>query len=459
MLDAALASGVAQRRAVFEVFARALPPGRRYGAVAGVGRLTAAMAAFRFDASQLSFLEAKGLLTPASSRYLADYRFGGTVHAYEEGELYFPGSPLLTVEGTFGEALLMETLVLSVLNHDSAVASAASRMVTAAGVRPLIEMGSRRTHEQAAVAAARAAYGVGFASTSNLEAGRLFGIPTAGTAAHALVLAHADERTAFEAQVEALGTGTTLLVDTFDTEQGIRTAVDVAGTGLGAVRIDSGDLASEARRARKLLDSLGATGTRIVVSGDLDEHGIQALRSAPVDAYGVGTKVVGGSGHPTANMVYKLVAMEDSTGAVQPVAKRSPGKQGYGGRKWAFRLLGPSGTVVAECLKWKPPEQGPAGGSGSSGRSGDDDPRRRPLQRTYMKGGEICLSLPLDHVRRRHAESVGELPPEGRDLSPGPPWVEAEMDLHAADLWRSHGGRLKVEHERGTCEATAPRRN
>ena len=246
---------------------------------------------------------------------------------------------MLVVESTFAEGVVLETLVLSILNHDTAIASAASRMTSAAGDRPCIEMGSRRTHEEAAVAAARAADIAGFATTSNLEAGRRYGVPTAGTAAHAFTLVHDYEREAFEAQVASLGPGTTLLVDTYDVPEGVRTAVAVAGTSLGAVRLDSGDLLVQAREVRALLDALGATATRIIVTSDLDEYAIAALAAAPVDAYGVGTQLVTGSGAPTASMVYKLVARSDDDGVMRPVEKRSASKTSVGGRKWALRRL------------------------------------------------------------------------------------------------------------------------
>src|SRR4051794_29055316 len=293
MLASFLSDGSAQLPAVFECFSRRLPSGRRYGVVAGLGRLLEALVDFRFDADDVDYLLTSGAITAQCADYLRDFSLDGVqVDAYREGELYFPGSPVVTVSGTLGQGVVLETLVLSVLNHDSAVASAAARMSVAAQGRPLIEMGGRRTHEQAAVAAARAAYLAGFASTSNLQAGRTYGIPTVGTAAHAFTLAHDSEKAAFASQVEALGTDTTLLVDTYDIAQGIRNAIEVAGTGLGAVRIDSGDLNEEARKARALLDSLGATGTRIIVTSDLDEYVITALADAPIDGYGVGTRVV-----------------------------------------------------------------------------------------------------------------------------------------------------------------------
>src|SRR5215207_399219 len=393
MLASALRDGSAGRHCVFELFARRLPDGRRYGVVAGTARLLEALESFRFGPDELAALAAAGLDGP-TLEVLASWRFTGDVDGYPEGELWFPGSPVLTVTGTFAEAVLLETLALSVFNHDVAIASAAARMVTAAGDRPLIEMGSRRTHEEAAVAAARAAYLAGFASTSNLEAGRRHGIPTTGTAAHAFTLLHDNEADAFRAQVEALGVGTTLLVDTYDISKGIRTAIEVAGTGLGAVRIDSGDLTVLASQARELLDSLGATGTRIVLSGDLDEWGLAALSAAPVDAYGVGTSVVTGSGAPTAGMVYKLVEVDG-----RPVAKRSEHKSTDGGRKTAVRRHRATGTATEEVLV----AQG-------TPEVGEHD---RLLQVPLMRGGEAVSGDSLPAARERLAAALKTVPWEG----------------------------------------------
>ncbi len=313
-----------------------------------------------------------------------------------------PGSPVLTVQGLLGEGLLLETLALSVLNADSAIASAAARMVLAAQGRPLLEMGGRRTHEQAAVSAARAAYVAGFSSTSNLEAGRRHGVPTVGTSAHAFTLAHGDEKAAFRAQVEALGVGTTLLVDTYDTEQGLRNAVEVAGTGLGAVRLDSGEPAEQARAARTLLDSLGATGTRIVTTGDLDEHRIAELADAPVDAYGVGTSLVTGSGAPTCGFVYKLVAVEGADGRLRPVAKKSSGKATVGGRKWAYR------TADGRELLLRRADDAPPAGA-------------RALQAPLPAGDDV------EAARRHCAEVLAALPEEARRLDDGPPAYALEL--------------------------------
>lgn len=339
MLEGALKDGTAARRCVFELFGRRLPGGRRFGVVAGTGRLLSLIRDFRFGDEELRFLRDEKVVDAPTLDYLEGYRFSGTITGYREGELYFPGSPILTVEGTFAEAVVLETLALSVLNHDSAVATAAARMSVAAGDRPLAEMGSRRAGERSAVAAARAAYIVGFSATSNLEAGRAWGIPTMGTAAHAWTLLHDTEEAAFRAQIDALGIGTTLLVDTFDTAEGVVTAIRVAGTDLGGVRIDSGDLPIVAAAVRAQLDELGASRTKITVTSDLDEYAIAALAASPVDAYGVGTSVVTGSGTPTAGMVYKLVARQDADGGWVAVEKTSADKSSKGGRKAAFRTL------------------------------------------------------------------------------------------------------------------------
>ena len=409
MLQAALGSGAAQRRCVFEVFARRLPDGRRYGVVGGTGRLLDAIEAFRFDGPVLDDLAARHVVDDATLDYLSSYRFSGSVQGYAEGECFFPGSPLLVVEGAFAEAVLLETIVLSILNHDSAIASAASRMTSAAGDRPCIEMGSRRTHEQAAVAAARAAYVAGFVSSSNLEAGRRYGVPTGGTSAHAFTLLHDDEREAFTAQVASLGKGTTLLVDTYDVAEAVRVGVEVAGPGLGAVRLDSGDLLAQAIAVRQQLDALGNHDTHIIVTSDLDEHAIAALAAAPVDGYGVGTSLVTGSGAPTAGLVYKLVAREGDDGAMVGVAKRSKDKLSIAGRKWALRRRGPDGVAQAEVI--------------GIGHAPLDDGDDRVLLTDLVRDGETVGREPLDQARQRHSQARAELPPSAIQLSRGEPAI------------------------------------
>ena len=350
MLQAALADGTAHRRCIFEVFTRRLPHGRRYGVLAGTGRVLEALADFRFGDAELAWLADEKVVDEPTLAWLADYRFTGDIVGYAEGEAFFPLSPVMVVEGTFAEAVLLETLVLSILNYDSAVASAASRMTSAAVDRPVLEMGARRAHEDAAVAAARAAIIGGFVGTSNLEAGRRYGLPTIGTAAHAFTLLHDDEVSAFASQVAQAGVGTTLLVDTYDVRKGVQHALEIAGTDLGAVRLDYGDLAVQAQEVRAQLDAAGARATKIVVTSDLDEYAIAALAVAPVDSYGVGTSLVTGSGAPTCGMVYKLVSRERADGTMQPVAKVSQSKASVGGLKAAARRLGPDGRATEEVL-------------------------------------------------------------------------------------------------------------
>lgn len=411
MVEAALRSGAASRRCVFEVFARRLPEGRRYGVVAGTGRLLDALEAFRFGDEELARLRSSQVVDEQTVDFLAGFRFTGDVWGYAEGECYFPGSPVLVVESDFAHGVLLETLVLSILNHDSAVASAASRMTSAAGSRPCIEMGSRRTHEEAAVASARAAYIAGFATTSNLEAGRRYGVPTAGTAAHAFTLLHDDEREAFAAQIASLGKGTTLLVDTYDVPTAVATAVELAGPELGAVRLDSGDLLVQARDVREQLDRLGNTGTRIVVTSDLDEFAIAGLAAGPVDLYGVGTSLVTGSGAPTAGMVYKLVSREDSTGTMVGVAKKSKDKQSVAGRKFALRRRSSRGVAEAEIV--------------GIGEPPTDDGDDRALLVPLVRGGERVdgEAHTLEAARTRHTESRAELPPAARRLQRGEPAI------------------------------------
>ncbi|MFJ2303537.1 nicotinate phosphoribosyltransferase [Streptomyces sp. NPDC087787] len=415
MLQAALRSGTAGRRSVFEVFTRRLPDGRRYGVVGGTGRVLDAVENFRFDADVLRFLRERRVVDEPTLEWLAGYRFGGDIWGYPEGEVYFPGSPIMRVEGSFGECVLLETVILSILNHDSAIAAAASRMSSAAQGRPLIEMGARRTHELAAVAASRAAYLGGFNSTSDLAAGFRYNIPTVGTSAHAFTLLHDSERDAFQAQVDSLGRDTTLLVDTYDVAEAVRAAVEIAGPELGSVRIDSGDLLLVAHRVRQQLDELGARDTRIIVTSDLDEYAIASLAAAPVDAYGVGTQLVTGSGHPTASMVYKLVARAGSGDAgapLVPVAKKSTGgKTSVGGRKWAARRLDAYGVAEAEVVGTGPVPDALAG---------------RQLLVELVKGGEVVAREPLDAARERHAAARANLPLSATQLSRGEPVLPTE---------------------------------
>ncbi|MGN6272143.1 MAG: nicotinate phosphoribosyltransferase [Protaetiibacter sp.] len=415
MVDAALRAGTHHTPCVFELFARRLPNGRRYGVVAGTGRLLEAIAEFRFGPTELAALKRDAVVSADALDWLESYRFRGDIRGYREGELYFPGSPLLVVEAGFAEGVMLETLALSTLNYDSAVASAAARMVSAASGRPIAEMGSRRTGERSAVAAARAAYIAGFHATSNLEAGRTWGVPTMGTAAHAFTLLFPDEEQAFRAQVATMGTGTTLLIDTYDIRTGVENAVRAAGPELGAVRIDSGDLAVVVGEVREQLDTLGATGTRITVTNDLDEYAIAALASAPVDSYGVGTALVTGSGAPAAGMVYKLVARQDAADGWISVGKTSVGKATIGGRKEPVRALR-DGIAVSEDIHVDDPPVASL-----------DAATGRLLHSALVTGGEAASEAlgheGVERARAHHASAIAELSADALRLSRGEPAI------------------------------------
>lgn len=352
MVAAALAEGTGGRTTTFHCFARRLPGGADFGVVCGVEAALDALEDFSFPEDELDHLEAVGVIDERTRAHLEGWRFHGDVEGLADGDLWFPDEPVLTVTAPFTDAVVLETVVLSAIGPASSVATAAARMREAAGERTLIEMGSRRVHHAFAVEAARAAVVGGFDATSNLAAGRRYGIPTAGTAAHAWTLLHtgADgEEQAFRAQMQQLGTSTTLLVDTFDTAEGIRRAVAAARSlgvdGPGAVRIDSGDLPTESRRAREQLDRAGARDTRIVVSGDLGTDELETLSEAPVDGYGVGTKVVAA---PSAGFVYKLVEV-DGVG----VAKSSgtPGKATIPGHMHVVHHRRGDGSLVASEIR------------------------------------------------------------------------------------------------------------
>ena len=432
MVQAARQAGAADRRSLFDLFTRRLPEGRRYGVVAGVGRALDAIEAFRFGDEEVEFLSRTKVVDDDTAEWLANYRFSGDVWGYPEGEAYFPGSPILSVEGTFAEAVVLETILLSIYNYDSAVASAASRMTWMAGNRPCAEMGARRTNEWSAVAAARAAYVAGFAWTSDLEAGRLYGIPTAGTAAHSFTLLHDSEEDAFRAQLHTFGEDTTLLVDTYDIPTAIRKAVELTDGRLGSIRLDSGDLALVAREARDLLDDLGATDTKIIVTSDLDEWQIALLQGAPVDGYGVGTNLVTGAGHPTGSFVYKRVARADSDDPDAPlrsVAKKSTGKASLGGRKFAMRRRDERGVAQAEIV-----------GLGTPPVNDGDD---RDLLVQMFDGGRRVHHESLDDARARHLSSRAELPRAARRISKGDPVIPTvvvdESGAERSGLYAPHG--------------------
>lgn len=430
MIESALKTGRAHRQSVFEVFGRRLPGQRRYGVVAGVARVLEAIENFRFDEAEIDYLRSANVVGEETLDFLANFKFSGDIYGYPEGECYFPNSPIMTVIGTFAEAVVLETVILSILNFDSAVATAASRMTIAAHDRPCLEMGARRQHESGAVSAARAAVIGGFVGTSNLEAGRRYGIKTIGTAAHSFTLLHDSEDEAFDAQIASLGPNTTLLVDTYDVHQGVERAVAAArraGGELGAVRLDSGDLVAQAFKVRKQLDDLGSTSTKITVTSDLDEYAIAALNAAPVDSYGVGTKVVTGSGHPTAQLVYKLVSRETDEGGWKSVQKNSESKASVGGLKIAGRTHDETGRALKEIVV--------SANTWEDGLAFLEKRAARPLQVKLVDGGEVVSEhvevASLARAAERHRNARAALPYSAWRLSEGEPGIPTEF----IDIW------------------------
>lgn len=411
MLDAALQGLTAYRDCVFELFTRNLPPDRGWGVVAGVGRLVEAIGNFMpvgDDWEYLKYLERSGVISDAVRKYLYGFSFRGRIWAYREGTLFFPNSPVMRVEGTFAECVLIETLALSIMNHDSAIASAASRFRCAAGKALLVDMGSRRTDEDAAIHAARAAYVGGFDMTSNMAASRKYGIPVAGTHAHAWVLAHAKDGSynEYEAYVNwfrKAGPKTTVLIDTYNTSAGLDLAIEAHDEVFGKdaipefrVRIDSGDPQEVMQLVHgKLNRDERTSNIGIVLTGDLTEDVIARIASRgrylPTPTYGVGTNLVTGAGYPTCGFVYKLVEING-----QPVSKTSWGKGYKGGRKVAYRLFDKeTGDPIAERLfVGQIPEKFPDPISGTQ------------LQKLFIDKGKVNYAESLESSHNRVNDQI-----------------------------------------------------
>jgi nicotinate phosphoribosyltransferase len=404
MLLGYLRAGMAGRRATCELFVRRLPASRPFLVTAGLERIVKKLLDLRFHDDEIEWLASQPALaaafTPEARRYLRELRFRGDLWAMPEGTVAFPDEPLLRVEAALPEAQLVETLLLSIVNHDARVATKAARVALAAGARPCFEFGARRTHEEAAVDAARAAYVGGFAGTSNEEAGRRWGVPVSGTCAHMWVLSFAEEgeEASFRAYAEAFPGGTTLLVDTYDTLRGVERAVAAAGPALGGVRLDSGDLAALSVGARARLDAAGLGHAKVVASGDLNEYKIRALdaRGAKIDVFGVGTDVVATPDAPALGAVYKLVEVESASGAPRPVAKRSEGKATWPGAKQVFRTRR-GGRFAGDEVALA-----------SERREGAE-----PLLVKWIEGGKPARALPALAAVREHAMAeVAALPEE-----------------------------------------------
>lgn len=409
MAAAYFRDGWQERRAVCEAFVRRLPRKRNFLIAAGLERALSFLEAFRFSEDDVAYLASvpalsEGFQIPGFREFLLSLRFEGDVWAVPEGTAIFGGEPMLRVEASLAQAQLVETFLLSALNHETTIATKAARIAHVAAPASVVEFGARRAHPEAAVDVARAAYVGGIAGTSNLEAGRRFGIPVFGTAAHMFIMAHETEIEAFRSYVGAFPKTTTLLIDTYDTLEGARRAAAVGGEDLRGVRLDSGDFLELSREVRRILDGAGLPHVRIVASGDLNETRIRALveAKAPIDVYGVGTDLVISRDEPALGGVYKLVAIERD-GRMEPTAKFSEAKVTWPGAKQIFREVG-DGRFLGDAL-------------GLAGEA--PPPGTEPLLIPVMKGGRrLAPPESLDTLRDRTRATLAALPDWVHELGP-----------------------------------------
>lgn len=406
-------TGMARKMATCEMFVRRLPKRRRYLVAMGIERILAYLEELRFTDEQIDYLTRvpalRDAMTPEFQAYLRDLRFTGDAWALPEGTVVAANEPFLRVEAPIIEAQLIETFALSVINHATKIASKAARIVRAAGDAQVVEFGSRRTHPEAAVDAARAACAVGCAGTSNLEAGMRFGLPVVGTAAHMWTMAHPSEESSFANYVRVFPNASILLIDTYDTITGAERAAAIARDKLKGVRLDSGDLAALSREVRKILDAAGLKTAQIVASGDLNEYKIEALRraGAPIDVYGVGTDLVTSLDAPSLGGVYKLVAIDGS-----PIAKFSEGKATLPGAHQVFRVWGEGGTIERDVIALA--DESPESFADSSGRT----PEPLLLQ-AFQAGRRVLAPEPLDAIRARAKRQIDALPAQFHGLEEG----------------------------------------
>ncbi len=420
--------GLHAKRVSFELFVRRLPENRRFMLFAGLERVLDYLRNLHFTESQIAYLRQVPHLQTAMSydfvEFLRDFRFTGDVWAMPEGTVCFAREPMIRVTGTLLETQLVETFLLSAINTETIVATKAARIILAADGRDVLEFGTRRTSPDEAVASARAAFIAGFAATSNVEAGYRWDIPVAGTAAHSWTMSHASEEDAFRNYVEVFPKHATLLVDTYDTIEGVKRAIAVAHDRLKGIRLDSGDLLALSTQARRLLDEAGLRDTKIVASGDLNEDKIQRLvaAGAPIDGFGVGTELVRSSDNPTLGGVYKIVFDHTED---RPVAKFSEGKATLPGLHQVFRKYR-DGIAESDVI----------------GTAPEFHIDSTPLVEEWMKDGRLVRPLPsLAKIRSRARTQLAEMPVAVRGLGPPNP-------AEAYDVRLSHGLQTLIDEVR-----------
>jgi nicotinate phosphoribosyltransferase len=405
-----------QRAAVFEFFVRKLPADRGFLLAAGLEQALDYLETVHFAGHELQWLASTGRFRPEALQRLATLRFTGDVDAMPEGSVFFAGEPILRVVAPLPEAQLVESRLINLLNFQCMIATKAARGRLAAGTRRLADFGLRRAHgAEAGLLAARACYLAGFDSTATVEAGRLFDIPLSGTMAHSFIQAHDDEVAAFRDFARVHPSSTTLLIDTYDTLRAAQEVVDLCreGVPVEAVRLDSGDLGALAHAVRAILDAGGCDRVRIVASGNLDEHEIERLLAggAPIDAFGVGTRLDVSADAPYLDCVYKI---QEYAGRAR--RKRSAGKATWPGRKQVFREYGADGLVMADTIGLE-----------------DEPLPGRPLLQPVMRDGRRLSPSSLERSRALAASEIATLPGRCRDLRhPQPIEPQISAGLRAA---------------------------
>lgn len=412
MMAGYAATGHGGDRATFEMFVRRLPPGRAFLVFAGLEQAVGDLMRLRFSPAQVDAIRAWPAFAhvdPGFFESLRNFRFEGDVWAVPEGTVVFAGEPLIRVEAALPEAQLVETFLLASIGYATLVASKAARVVAAAAGRPVFDFGLRRGHgAHAGMLAARASYLAGCAGTSNVEAAIRLGIPCTGTMAHSWVQTFADEAEAFAAFARVFPDASTLLVDTYDTAEGVRRAAGVAPP-VQAVRLDSGDLLELSKRARVTLDTLGRPDVRIVASGDLEEHEIARLvaAGAPVDAFGVGTELITSRDAPALSLVYKLVAL-DGRGRI----KLSPGKKTCPLGKQVHRRRDARGKFAGDHVT-----------------AADETAAGERLLIRWVRNGALAAGLPrLDEIRDHCRRQLDDLPDALRALEGAPAYPLSYSD-------------------------------
>ncbi|MGD2129533.1 MAG: nicotinate phosphoribosyltransferase [Lysobacterales bacterium] len=406
--------------AVFEFFVRRLPENRGFLLAAGLEQVLDYLESLRFTRADLDWIAGSRYFSQAFAERLADFRFTGDVHAMPEGTAFFPDEPVLRVTATLPEAQLVESRILNLMHFQTVIASKAARCVLAAPGKVLVDFGMRRAHgAEAGLLAGRANYIAGFTGTSAVEAAPAFGIPVFGTMAHSFIEVHDDETQAFERFALSHPDNVTLLIDTYDTEKGAQKVVELAprlreqGVRIKGVRLDSGDLADHAFKVRKILDDGGCSEITIFASGSLDEFVIEDMleRGAPIDGFGIGTRLDTSKDAPYLDCAYKLMEY-----AGIPRRKRSEGKATLPGRKQVYRRFGADGRMERDFLT-----------------VADDTQAGEKLLCQCMRDGKrVGAQEPLSAIRERAARSLSILPESCRKLRPGKPYpVEISAALRA----------------------------